>query len=46
MYSLGKYAVELLVKKIKNEEDIRKEKVKLDLEIIKRKSTIGKQNIV
>ena len=42
MYNLGKYAVELLVKKIKNEEDIFKEKVKLDLEVIKRKSTIGK----
>lgn len=42
MYNLGKCAVELLVKKIKNEEEIMKEKIKLDLEVIKRKSTIGK----
>lgn len=42
MYDLGKYAVDLLVKKIKDEVDISKEKIKLDLKIVKRKSTIGK----
>lgn len=42
MYDLGKYAVELLVKKIKGEIYISKEKIKLDLKIVKRKSTIGK----
>lgn len=42
MYNLGKYAVDLLVKRIRDEEDITKEKIKLDLEVIKRKSTVGK----
>ena len=46
MYSLGKNAVELLVKIIKEEGNITKEKIKLELEVVRRKSTIGKQNTV
>lgn len=42
MYNLGKYAVDLLINKIKGEADISKEKIKLDLNIVKRKSTMGK----
>lgn len=42
MYEFGKRAVELLVRKIKTNEDISQEKIKLDPEIIKRRSTIGK----
>lgn len=41
MYEFGKMAVELLVKKIKTDEDICEEKIKLNPEIIKRRSTIG-----
>ena len=41
-YDLGKYAVDLLVKEIREEKDISKEKIKLDLKIKKRKSTLGK----
>lgn len=43
MYNIGKCAVELLIKRIKDEEDITKEKIKLGLEVIKRNSTIGKR---
>ena len=42
MYKFGELAVELLVQKIVNEVDITTEKIKLDLKVIERKSTIGR----
>ncbi|MBS6500706.1 MAG: LacI family DNA-binding transcriptional regulator [Clostridium sp.] len=42
MYKFGKLAVELLVEKIVNEVDISMEKIKLDLKVIERKSTVGR----
>ena len=41
MYDFGRYAVEMLIKLIR-EEAVSKKKITLDLEVIKRKSTIGK----
>lgn len=38
MYKFGKLAVELIVKKILNEEYISMEKIKLDLRVVERKS--------
>ncbi|MBS5950302.1 MAG: LacI family DNA-binding transcriptional regulator [Clostridium sp.] len=42
MYKFGELAVELLVQKIVNEVDITTKKIKLDLKVIERKSTIGR----
>ena len=42
MYKFGELAVELLVNKIVNDVDISMKKIKLDLKVIDRKSTIGR----
>ena len=41
MYEYGKRAVELLIKRVENNLDISKEKIKLESNLIKRRSTIG-----
>ena len=41
MYEYGQKGVELLLKKIEGNEDISKEKIKLNAKLIKRVSTIG-----
>ena len=43
MYGLGKGAVELLIKKIEENSDISKEKIKLQPEIVARESTLPKR---